>query len=290
MCPSSQETEFDTTERTAGMDRAPKSALRVFAFLVVAAGIVKATAGPAFLALTGVSPEMIAQLVTPLVAEAVPREFEGQKDWGKTTPITTGLHSDGNFFKFDIHREKSEVNDGVWKKYRVTLVDPDKNLEIRIDNVQRQDDGKYKLALFVAAKVHAWAKVIVYKKGLRVLSLEPEGDTSVRLWVDADVGVETVKSSTFIPGVELQPVVTDARLKFDDFRLTRIGDVHGDIAKELGVLLRKVLQKELSGPKLVDRLNHSLQKHPERLRLSPDQLLGKSTPKKKKDALDSPKP
>jgi hypothetical protein len=263
------------------MDRAPKSALRVFAFLLFAAGIVKAVAGPTFTALTGLSPEMIAPLITPLIADAVPREFEGKKDWGKTARITTGLHSDGNFFRFDIHREKSEVNDGVWKKYRVTLVEPEKNLEIRIDNLQRQEDGKYKLTLFVAAKVHAWAKVIVYKKGLRVLSLEPEGDTSIRLWVDADVGVETVKSSTFIPGLELQPLVTDARIKFDDFRLTRIGDIHGDVAKEIGELFRKVLQKELSGPKLVDRLNHSLQKHPERLRLSPDQLLSKSTPQKK---------
>jgi hypothetical protein len=281
MCLDHRETEFDTTERTAGMDRAPKSALRVFAFLLFAAGIVKAVAGPTFTALTGLSPEMIAPLITPLIADAVPREFEGKKDWGKTARITTGLHSDGNFFRFDIHREKSEVNDGVWKKYRVTLVEPEKNLEIRIDNLQRQEDGKYKLTLFVAAKVHAWAKVIVYKKGLRVLSLEPEGDTSIRLWVDADVGVETVKSSTFIPGLELQPLVTDARIKFDDFRLTRIGDIHGDVAKELGDLFRKVIQKELSGPKLVDRLNHSLQKHPERLRLSPDQLLSKSTPQKK---------
>jgi hypothetical protein len=280
MCQSHHQPYFDTTERTAGMDRAPKSALRVFAFLLIAAGIAKAVAGPTFTSLTGLSREMIAPLITPLIADAVPRQFEGKKDWGKTALVTTGLHSDGNFFRFDIHREKSEVNDGVWKKYRVTLVEPEKNLEIRIDNLQRQEDGKYKLALFVAAKVHAWAKVIVYKKGLRVLSLEPEGDTSIRLWIDADVGVETVKSSTFIPGVELKPLVTDARLKFDDFRLTRIGDVHGDIAKELGVLLRKVLQKELSGPKLVDRLNHSLQKHPERLRLSPDQLLSKSTPTK----------
>jgi hypothetical protein len=281
MCPIDHETEFDTTEQTAGMDRAPKSALRVFAFLLIAAGVMKAVAGPSLMALTGLSPEMIAPLLTPLIAEAVPREFEGQKDWGKTTLITTGLHSDGNFLKFDIHREKSEVNDGVWKKYRVTLVEPEKNLEIRIDNLQRQEDGKYKLTLFVAAKVHAWAKVVVYKKGLRVLSLEPEGDTAIRLTLDADVGVETVKSSTFIPGVELQPVITDANIKFDDFRLTRIGDIHGDVAKEIGELLRKVLQKEMSGPKLVDRLNHSLQKHPERLRLSPDQLLGKSTPKKK---------
>jgi hypothetical protein len=272
--------DFDTTEQTAGMDHAPKSALKAVAFLAVAATIVKAMAVPSLSTLTGITPEMVTQLVVPLIAAAVPREFEGEKDWGKTKNVTTGLRSEGNFFRFDIHSKKNEVNDGVWKKYRITLIDPDKNLELRIDNMHRLESGKYALTLFVAAKVHGWARAVVYEHGVHVISLEAEGDTSIRLWVDAEVGVETVQSSTFIPGLELRPVVTDARLKFDDFKLTRISEVHGTIAKELGELLRKELQKKLSGPNLVDRFNHALQKHPERLRLSPDMLLGKSSPKK----------
>jgi hypothetical protein len=128
--------------------------------------------------------------------------------------------------------------------------------------------------------VHGWARAVVYEHGVHVISLEAEGDTSIRLWVDAEVSAETIQSSTFIPGIELRPVVTDARLKFDDFKLTRISDVRGAVAKELGDLLRKELQKKLSGPNLVDRFNKALQKHPERLRLSPDMLLGKSSPKK----------
>jgi hypothetical protein len=281
MCPLDRETDFDTTEQTAWMDRAPKSALAIVAFLFVVAVVVKAMAGPSLATLTGITPEMIAQLVTPLISEAVPREFEGQKDWGKTKVVTTGVRSEGNFFRFDIHSKKEEVNDGIWKKYRVTLVEPEKNLQIRIDDMHRLESGKYALTLFVAAKVHGWARAVVYEHGVHVISLEAEGDTAIRLWVDAEVGVETVESSTFIPGLQLQPVVTDARLKFDDFKLTRISDVRGAVAKELGDLLRKEMQKKLSGPKLVDRFNHALQKHPERLRLSPDMLLGKSSPKKK---------
>jgi hypothetical protein len=281
MCPLNIETDFDTTEQTAGMDRAPKSALKVAAFLFVAAAIVKAMAGPSLATLTGVTPEMVAQLVTPLIAEAVPREFDGKKDWGKTKTVVSGLHSDGNFFKFDIHRQTKDVNDGIWKKYRVTLIEPEKNLEIRIDDMHRLESGKFALTLFVAAKVHGWAQAVVFEHGVHVITLDAEGDTSIRLWVDAEIGVETVESSTFIPGLELRPVVTDARLKFDDFKLTRISDVRGAVAKELGDLLRKEMQKKLSGPKLVDRFNHALQKHPERLRLSPDMLLGKSSPKKK---------
>src|SRR6187401_1422911 len=115
MCPINEETEFDTTEQTAGMDRAPKSALKAAAFLVVAAAIVKAVAGPSLSTLTGVTPEMVAQLLTPLIAEAVPRKFEGEKDWGKTKVVTTGVRSEGNFFRFDIHSKKKEVNDGIWK-------------------------------------------------------------------------------------------------------------------------------------------------------------------------------
>jgi hypothetical protein len=273
--------DFDTMKTNAGMDRARKTTLTVVAFLIIVAAVAKATAVPSLAALTGITPEIVAQLVTPLIAEAVPREFEGEKDWGKTKVVTTGVRSEGNFFKFDIHSKRSEVNDGVWKKYRVTLIEPDKNLEVRIDNMHRLDSGKYALTLFVAAKVHGWARAVVYEHGVHVISLETEGDTSIRLWVDAEVSAETVQSSTFIPGIELRPVVTDARLKFDDFKLTRISDVRGAVAKELGELLRKELQKKLSGPNLVDRFNHALQKHPERLRLSPDMLLGKSSPKKK---------
>ncbi len=238
-------------------------------------------AGPALSTFSGITPEIIVRLIVPLIAEAVPREFAGEKDWGKTKKITTGLRSEGNFFRFDIHSKRSEVNDGVWKKYRVTLVEPDKNLEIRIDDLHRLESGKYALKLFVAAKAHGWARAVVYEHGVHIISIEAEGDTAIRLWIDAEVDVATVESSTLIPGIELRPVVTEARLKFDDFKLKRISDVRGAVAKELGELLRKELEKELSGKKLVDRLNRAFQKHPERLRLSPDRLLGKSSAKAK---------
>ncbi len=263
------------------MDRAPKSILKVAVFVAGAVAIMKALGGPALTTVAGITPEVVAPIIGPLIAEAIPREYHGSKDWGKTTFVTTGLHSDGNFFKFDIHREKKEVNDGVWKKYRLTLIDPDKNLTVRIDNLHSIDSGRYALTLFVAAKVHGWARAVVYERGVHVISLEAEGDTSIRLWLDAEVSAETVKSSLLVPGIELHPKVTDARLKFDDFRLSRISDVKGALAHDLGGLLKNALQKELSGPKLVAKINHSLQKHPEKLRLTPDRLLGKSATKKK---------
>ncbi len=268
------------------MDHAPKLAVQAVVFFAGIAAIVQAPAGPALTALAGIAPEVVAPIVAPIIAEAIPREYEGSRDWGQTKRVTSGLRSYGNFFKFDIHRRNSEVNDGVWKKYRLTLVDPEKYLTVRIDGLKSTGSGQYTLTLFVGAKVHGWARATVYERGMHVISLEAEGDTSVRLWLDADIAVESVQTASFLPGVEIRPVITDARLKFDDFRLTRISDVRGALAHDLGDLLRNALQRELSGPKLVAKINRSIDKRRDRLRLTPDMLLGAVGPKK--DSVDSP--
>lgn len=247
------------------------------------AAIVKTAADPALTTLGGVTPDVVAQLVAPIIADSIPREYEGTKDWGKTARVTTGLHSDGNFFRFDIHRQKNEVNDGVWKKYKLTLVDPDKNFSLRIENLRSLESGGYSLTLFVAAKIHGWGRAIAYEHGVHIISVEAEGDTSIRLWIDTEIGIESVQTSSFLPGIAVKPVVTDANLKFDEFKLKRISDVKGAIAHDAGDLLKKALQKELAGPKLVAKLNHSLQKHPEKLRITPDMLLGKSSAPKSKE-------
>jgi len=223
----------------------------------------------------GVAPEIISQIAARLIADAIPREYERSKDWGRTRHITTGLRSSGNFFDFDIHRRKSPVNHGVWKKYRVTLVEPAKNLVVRIDNLRTTAPGRLALTLLVTAKLHGWARAKVYDRGIHLIALETEADTTVRLWLDTEITIESASTKSYLPGIAIRPVVTAARLYLDDFRLTRISDLRGALAHELGDALRHVIQEELSGPKLVAKLNHSIQKRRDRLEITPDMLLGK---------------
>jgi hypothetical protein len=245
------------------------------------AAVGESSTGPGLATWASVSPDFLANLAAPIIAEAIPSTYEGSKDWGRTTRVTRGVRSYGNFFNFDVRRQTAQVNDGVWKKYRLTLVEPEKYRTLRIQNVKSIDSNRYALTLFVAAKVHGWARARVFESGVHVISLEAEGDTSIRLWLDAEIRIESVQASSLLPAVELKPLIVDARLKFDDFRLKRISDVRGAVAHELGDVLRDALQRELTGRELVAKLNRSLQKHPERLRLTPDRLLGKAAPKTK---------
>ena len=168
-------------------------------------------------AANGFAPDVISEVAARIIAAEIPREYERSKDWGRTKEVTTGLRSSGNFFKFDIHRKRSEVKDGVWKKYRLTLVEPEKNLVVSIENLRTLESGRIALTLNVAAKLHAWARIKVYESGVHIIAVEAEGDTKVRLSLDANLGVRSVMSKSYLPGVVIDPVVTDARLTFEEF-------------------------------------------------------------------------
>ena len=221
-----------------------------------------------------------AEIVARLIAEAIPRQYERKKDWGRTKQITTGLHSSGNFFKFDIHRKKTAVNDGVWKHYRATIVEPEKNLQVRIENLRSTRGRQFAFTLFVSTKLHGWGRAKVYDRGIHIIALEAEADTKVRLWLDCQIALETAPSS-FLTGIAVRPQVTAARMSLDEFRLTRISDVSGPIVEELGDGVRHLIEEDLKGPKLAAKLNHSIEKRRDRLVFTPEMLLGMSRDKEK---------
>ncbi len=219
------------------------------------------------------SPDKIAQAVAQLIADSIPREYERKKDWGRQKEITSGVRSSGNFFKFDVHRTKTAVNHGVWKHYRATLVDPEHNLQVRIENLRSVAAGKIAFTLFVTTKLHGWGRAKVYDRGIHLIALEAETDAKVSLWLDCEIALEAAPAS-FLTGVAVRPQITAARMSLDEFRLTRVSDVSGPVVRELGDGIKHLIEDELNGPKLAAKLNHSIEKRQDRLVFTPEMLLG----------------
>jgi hypothetical protein len=220
-----------------------------------------------------VSAEATAQMVAKLISEAIPREYERKKDWGHTKEIVSGVRSSGNFFKFDIHRTRKLVNDGVWKHYRATMIEPEKNLVVRIDNLRSVAAGKIAFTLFVTTKLHGWGRAKVYESGVHLIALEAETDAKVSLWLDCEIALEAAPAS-FFTGIAVKPVVTNARMSLDEFRLTRVSNVSGPVVRELGDGIRHLIEDELEGPKLAEKLNRSIEKRKDRLVFTPEMLVG----------------
>ena len=196
------------------------------AALLVLSVVTGARAADAPPTVGGLPSEAVARVVGGMIADAIPREYEKYKDWGNTKQITTGLEFKGHPWDPKIDRRKSEVNDGVWKHYRVTLVEPEKNLSVRVENLRSLDAGQVGFTLNVTAKVHGWAQARVFGDGVPLGTYTGEGDSMVNLTIDGEIALETTPSA-FLTGVAIHPHVTAARVRLDDFRLTRIGEIKG---------------------------------------------------------------
>jgi len=203
-----------------------------------------------------------------LIKQAIPREYEKRKDWGKTKNITTGIRNNG----LKLYRRKKPVNHGTWKHYKIRLVDPEETLDVRIEHLRSVDDGRLGFTLVIKAKADLWCRVKFYRYGVHLISLELDGDAAIDLALDCEIGV---RLHTFAgkAGVALDPRVADARLDITDFHLRRVSNAKGPIIREIGEEFPRLIEHELQGPKLVAKLNRAIDKKRDRLELSFSDLL-----------------
>lgn len=205
----------------------------------------------------------LANAFASFLESVIPHEYEKRKDWGKTKNITVGIRMDG----IKVHRRKKAVKHGVWKHYKIQLVDPDETLDIRIENLHSVEGGRFGFTVTLRAKFDIWARAKVYEYGVHLISMQVLGDASIDLAIDCEIGMrfQTQEGSAC---VALDPLVTDARLDVSDFHLRKVSRAKGPIIRELGEELPRIIERELQGPKLVAKLNRAINKKRDRLELS----------------------
>ncbi|NOZ40572.1 MAG: hypothetical protein GXP24_10140 [Planctomycetes bacterium] len=205
----------------------------------------------------------LANAFANLIENAIPREYEKRKNWGDTKNITVGLRAEG----LKIRRRKKPVKHGVWKHYKIRLIEPQETLAVQIENLRPVEGGRVAFTLAVQAKFDLWARAKVYRYGIHLLALEALGDATIDLEIDCEIGMrfQTHEGST---GLAIDPQVTDARLDITDFHLRRVSNAKGPIIRELGEELPRMIERELQGPKLVAKLNRAIEKNRDRLEMS----------------------
>lgn len=204
--------------------------------------------------------QRLANTMATIVREAIPREYARKKDWGHTKRITTGVTTDGPFYKLKLHRRKKQVPHGTWKQYRVRLIEPDDQLRVRVEDLRSLDGGGLGLRLVVEAQLDGWAQMRHYNRGVHLLTLTAEGTSWLRLAVDCEVRMQMTAK-----GLAVDPTVTSAKLDLKDFELARLGEIEGKLAHELGDGMKHLMEDQLEGARLAAKLNRAIDKKRERL-------------------------
>ncbi|MFT5304338.1 MAG: hypothetical protein ACI814_005165 [Mariniblastus sp.] len=210
----------------------------------------------------------IDRLLTRLVLDSIPHQFEETKDWGGQTERWDGVKVWREGLKIETKRRKKKVNDGTWKKYSVQFRNSAEEFSMQVKNMRETRDEKLAFDVHFLAHLDIEGRQAKWVKGVQLYSVGVQGHTEVRLVVSVEVEVK-IGGSTFPPDLVFVPVVTEADLVVDDFRIDRVGKAGGEIAQQVGKRVREELDEKIASkkPKLLNKINAELIKNQDDLRV-----------------------
>jgi hypothetical protein len=209
------------------------------------------------------------ELVTRLVRENLPDKYEKTKNWGHTIEVWDGVHMSLDGARLKTKRKRKAVNHGTWTMYRAELVRPEE-LSVSLKDIRRLDDGRVAFDAAFETPLALFARLSEWQRGVQLISLSADCDARVRLEVTCAVRTKLETAGKLVPGVALEPEILSAKIVLEEFRLKRLSQLHGPLAKQLGEEAHDILQKEIDerNEQIVAKMNKQLSKQKEKLRLS----------------------
>jgi hypothetical protein len=214
------------------------------------------------------------ELVRQIILDELKPQYEDRKHWGQQGRVITGVKVKGKWFDPHIEKRTKQVNDGLWQRYVVTLIEPEKNLEVRVDRARSLDTQRFAFSLLLRSKLTGEAHLERWRKGIKMLNTSALGDMIVEAQLDCDVHIR-LEPGKLLRDVVIDPRVTAVKLRLVDLDLRKVGVLGHDIAHELGDSLTPILQHELEDrqAKIVAKANAAIDKRRDKLRFSLDKFL-----------------
>ncbi len=217
--------------------------------------------------------EALAALAREALLNALPAQYEKRQNWGHQKQTVIGYQwvlRDG-----DWHLEKrtKPLNDGLWRMYRVRLVNPQRSLHLHI-TPKPSENGRTALEVLLTARLHTEAWQEQWRSGIKGLNFYLEAETTVQVRLNVDVAIQAASDGSF-GTIEVRPHVNSVGLRLLDLKVERIDKIGGDVARELGRALQDVVADELHQrePELAAKMNAEIEKHRDKLRFSPSQIV-----------------
>lgn len=208
-------------------------------------------------------------LITKMVLKNIPHEFNEDKDWGAQELRWNGVNVRREGFKIRTNRRKKMVNHGTWKKYDVSLLNPEEQFAISVKNMREAEDGKMAFDVYVAANLKIDGRQAKWVKGVQLYNVSIDGKTKVKL--KTTIELRTLMDVTkFPPDLVFRPQATGAEIAIEDFRIDRISKVGGEVTQQVTRFAREAIEKRLEKEeaKTVKKLNAEFSNNADKLKLS----------------------
>lgn len=213
------------------------------------------------------------EILKGLAVSLIPENYENTKDWGKQNRVFDGLNADVRNGNLRIAKRTAMVNHGLWRRYRVTLVEPERTVRVTVHDRGQVEDRQH---LLISAQFEAFvdARMELWAMGVKGLNGSVHGTGTMRIDVACSYAIETGFNGA-LPELRLVPQIDGLNLTLVEYRARKIGPLRGDLAETVGDGGRAVLREIVNGQeeKLLKKLRTDVASRQDRLRLAPGDWL-----------------
>jgi hypothetical protein len=200
-----------------------------------------------------------ATYVKRLVAANVPKQFEDLSEWGATIPAPAAVRFPRLKRTVIKVGDRFEVPHGTWRRTKVWLEDPVRDVSIRVPEIRKVGKQTTRLRVEATAAVRSERERQQWVKGVFVVGVTAEADAVVVVGLDLDV---TIAFDPMRPvlGTKFAVKVADVRIDLKSFDLKRVGPVVLPEHSALGEELKAKVQAHLRTlePKIKERANREI--------------------------------
>lgn len=208
------------------------------------------------------------KVVHKLVVSQVPKEVYDDSGWGQTMamPPKLSLPRLRQVVKIG---DRLELPHGLWRKVKLTMTDPAKDLAIKVVEFKPTDKKTYRVVVEVEAAVHGWTETQHWQKGLQLVGFIADADAVVTIVLECDVAV-SLDGKQFPPTVKVEPTVTNLKIELKDFTPQQL------TLRRLGTVILEGQQARDVGEQVKGYLNDGLRAYEPQIRSSVNQAIAQS--------------
>jgi hypothetical protein len=201
----------------------------------------------------------LARRIHDAVVAKIPRPYEDLSEWGKTIPPPPAVRFPRLRRTFVRVGDHFELPHGTWKRTRVWIDDPDRDLRIEVPTLRLVGKNTTRLRVEATAALRGSRERQDWVNGVRLLRVTADADAVVRVVLDVDATLAFDPAKP-LDGLKIGAKVTQVHLELKDFNLRRVGPVvfpeQGPLGEELKALIQQRLD-ELE-PKVKDYANRAI--------------------------------
>jgi hypothetical protein len=211
----------------------------------------------------------VQKLVTQVALQVIPHTYEDRKKWGQQRRVLGGLYVKREGLRLKTHRTWKMVNHGTWTRYRIELRDPRRQFQVNVQDLQYRQDGQVSFRIRCLAPLSVFGRLSQWQHGVQLASLSVEAEADVELSMQCQIATRW-ELDDLQPTLVVRPIVQDAQMRLQRFRLQRVSQLHGPLVKSLSHGVREILEDQIAHrrEKIVKKLNEQIARQEKLLRWS----------------------